>query len=234
MTNIKNNRVPLLPMSFRKRKRRCVKHEVSSLVRLSGPARIGWTAASYLTMIGSDTMIEHLPQQYFSAVLITAIAVAFLFLVVMYLCRYEDWKADTLALYIDKLNTLGAPAMDDRPDTAFSKVYIASLGVSLILSTAASVFISPIVVDFVASTPCLTSYVVVTSVVAVVLAIFLDGELAHAIADKSFRSKYNKIQETVVSELEGVFLKDREAAAPQAVMTDEALAKLAELLKSKL
>ena len=179
-------------------------------------------------------MIENLPQQYFLAVVITAVAVAAIFLAIMYLCQYEDWKAGTLTTYIEKLNALGAPAMDEKPDTGFSKVYIASLVVSLILSTAASVFVAPLAVDLVCSEPCLTSYVVVTAVVAVVLAIFLDGEIAHAIADKSFRAKYNKAQEAIVSELEGVFLKDSEAAAPQAVMTDEALAKLAELLKGKL
>lgn len=168
------------------------------------------------------------------AVVLTALGVAAIFLAIMYLCQYEDWKAGTLASYIDKLNAIGAPAMDDKPDTGFSKVYIASLAVSLVLSTVASVFIAPFAVDLVCDVPCLTAYVVVTAVVAVVLAIFLDGEIAHAIADKSFRSKYNKVQEAVIDELEGVFRADSEAAAPQAVMTDEALAKLAEMLKGKL
>ena len=189
---------------------------------------------SFLTLIGCDTMIENLPQEYFMAVVLTALGVAAIFLAIMYLCQYEDWKAGTLASYIDKLNAIGAPAMDDKPDTGFSKVYIASLAVSLVLSTVASVFIAPFAVDLVCDVPCLTAYVVVTAVVAVVLAIFLDGEIAHAIADKSFRSKYNKVQEAVIDELEGVFRADSEAAAPQAVMTDEALAKLAEMLKGKL
>ena len=192
------------------------------------------TAISLLTPIGCDTMIENLPQEYFIAVILTAIAVGAIFLVIMYLCQYEDWKANTLTAYIERLNSVGAPAMDDKPDTAFSKVYIASLGVSLILSTAASVFIAPIVVDLACQTVTLTSYVAVTSVVAVVLAMFLDGELAHAIADKSFKAKYNKAQELVVKKLEDVFRADAEAMAPQAVMTDEALAKLAEMLKGKL
>ena len=111
---------------------------------------------------------------------------------------------------------------------------LASLGVSLILSTVASVFLAPIAVELVCDTVSLTSYVVVTAVVAVVLAIFLDGEVAHAIADKSFKAKYNRAQELVVAKLEDVFRADAEALAPQAVMTDEALAKLAELLKGRL
>lgn len=179
-------------------------------------------------------MIENLPQQYLVAVILTALGVATIFLAIMYLCQYEDWKAKTLEQYVAKLNTLGAPAMDERPDTGFSKVYIASLGVSLILSTAASVFLAPLAVDLICHVETLTSYVVITAVVATVLAIFLDGEIAHAIADKSFRAKYNRTQEIVVSKLEDVFRADSAAAAPQAVMTDEALAKLAELLKGKL
>ena len=209
-------------------------YDIDELYRLSLPARMTCTAISLLTPIGCDTMIENLPQEYFIAVILTAIAVGAIFLVIMYLCQYEDWKANTLTAYIERLNSVGAPAMDDKPDTAFSKVYIASLGVSLILSTAASVFIAPIVVDLACQTVTLTSYVAVTSVVAVVLAMFLDGELAHAIADKSFKAKYNKAQELVVKKLEDVFRADAEAMAPQAVMTDEALAKLAEMLKGKL
>ena len=209
-------------------------YDIDELYRLSLPARMTCTAISLLTPIGCDTMIENLPQEYFVAVILTAIAVGAIFLVIMYLCQYEEWKANTLTAYIDRLNSVGAPAMEDKPDTAFSKVYIASLGVSLILSTAASVFIAPIVVDLACQTVTLTSYVAVTSVVAVVLAMFLDGELAHAIADKSFKAKYNKAQELVVKKLEDVFRADAEAMAPQAVMTDEALAKLAEMLKGKL
>ena len=209
-------------------------YDIDELYRLSLPARMTCTAISLLTPIGCDTMIENLPQEYFIAVILTAIAVGAIFLVIMYLCQYEEWKANTLTAYIERLNSVGAPAMDDKPDTAFSKVYIASLGVSLILSTAASVFIAPIVVDLACQTVTLTSYVAVTSVVAVVLAMFLDGELAHAIADKSFKAKYNKAQELVVKKLEDVFRADAEAMAPQAVMTDEALAKLAEMLKGKL
>ena len=205
-------------------------YDIDELYRLSLPARMTCTAISLLTPIGCDTMIENLPQEYFIAVILTAIAVGAIFLVIMYLCQYEDWKANTLTAYIERLNSVGAPAMDDKPDTAFSKVYIASLGVSLILSTAASVFIAPIVVDLACQTVTLTSYVAVT----VVLAMFLDGELAHAIADKSFKAKYNKAQELVVKKLEDVFRADAEAMAPQAVMTDEALAKLAEMLKGKL
>ena len=211
-----------------------LEYDIDELYRLSLPARMTCTAISLLTPIGCDTMIENLPQEYFIAVILTAIAVGAIFLVIMYLCQYEDWKANTLTAYIERLNSVGAPAMDDKPDTAFSKVYIASLGVSLILSTAASVFIAPIVVDLACQTVTLTSYVAVTSVVAVVLAMFLDGELAHAIADKSFKAKYNKAQELVVKKLEDVFRADAEALAPQAVMTDEALAKLAEMLKGKL
>ena len=211
-----------------------LEYDIDELYRLSLPARMTCTAISLLTPIGCDTMIENLPQEYFIAVVLTAIAVGAIFLVIMYLCQYEDWKANTLTAYIERLNSVGAPAMDDKPDTAFSKVYIASLGVSLILSTAASVFIAPIVVDLACQTVTLTSYVAVTSVVAVVLAMFLDGELAHAIADKSFKAKYNKAQELVVKKLEDVFRADAEALAPQAVMTDEALAKLAEMLKGKL
>ena len=211
-----------------------LEYDIDDLYRLSLPARITCTAISLLTPIGCDTMIENLPQEYFVAVILTAIAVGAIFLVIMYLCQYEEWKANTLTAYIERLNSVGAPAMDDKPDTAFSKVYIASLGVSLILSTAASVFIAPIVVDLACQTVTLTSYVAVTSVVAVVLAMFLDGELAHAIADKSFKAKYNKAQELVVKKLEDVFRADAEAMAPQAVMTDEALAKLAEMLKGKL
>ena len=211
-----------------------LEYDIDELYRLSLPARMTCTAISLLTPIGCDTMIENLPQEYFIAVILTAIAVGAIFLVIMYLCQYEDWKANTLTAYIERLNSVGAPAMDDKPDTAFSKVYIASLGVSLILSTAASVFIAPIVVDLACQTVTLTSYVAVTSVVAVVLAMFLDGELAHAIADKSFKAKYNKAQELVVKKLEDVFRADAEAMAPQAVMTDEALAKLAEMLKGKL
>lgn len=209
-------------------------YDIDELYRLSLPARMTCTAISLLTPIGCDTMIENLPQEYFIAVILTAIAVGAIFLVIMYLCQYEEWKANTLTAYIERLNSVGAPAMDDKPDTAFSKVYIASLGVSLILSTAASVFVAPIVVDLACQTVTLTSYVAVTSVVAVVLAMFLDGELAHAIADKSFKAKYNKAQELVVKKLEDVFRADAEAMAPQAVMTDEALAKLAEMLKGKL
>ena len=211
-----------------------LEYDIDELYRLSLPARMTCTAISLLTPIGCDTMIENLPQEYFIAVILTAIAVGAIFLVIMYLCQYEEWKANTLTAYIERLNSVGAPAMDDKPDTAFSKVYIASLGVSLILSTAASVFIAPIVVDLACQTVTLTSYVAVTSVVAVVLAMFLDGELAHAIADKSFKAKYNKAQELVVKKLEDVFRADAEALAPQAVMTDEALAKLAEMLKGKL
>lgn len=211
-----------------------LEYDIDELYRLSLPARMTCTAISLLTPIGCDTMIENLPQEYFIAVILTAIAVGAIFLVIMYLCQYEEWKANTLTAYIDRLNSVGAPAMEDKPDTAFSKVYIASLGVSLILSTAASVFIAPIVVDLACQTVTLTSYVAVTSVVAVVLAMFLDGELAHAIADKSFKAKYNKAQELVVKKLEDVFRADAEAMAPQAVMTDEALAKLAEMLKGKL
>lgn len=211
-----------------------LEYDIDELYRLSLPARMTCTAISLLTPIGCDTMIENLPQEYFIAVILTAIAVGAIFLVIMYLCQYEEWKANTLTAYIERLNSVGAPAMDDKPDTAFSKVYIASLGVSLILSTAASVFIAPIVVDLACQTVTLTSYVAVTSVVAVVLAMFLDGELAHAIADKSFKAKYNKAQELVVKKLEDVFRADAEAMAPQAVMTDEALAKLAEMLKGKL
>lgn len=211
-----------------------LEYDIDELYRLSLPARMTCTAISLLTPIGCDTMIENLPQEYFVAVILTAIAVGAIFLVIMYLCQYEEWKANTLTAYIERLNSVGAPAMDDRPDTAFSKVYIASLGVSLILSTAASVFIAPIVVDLACQTVTLTSYVAVTSVVAVVLAMFLDGELAHAIADKSFKAKYNKAQELVIKKLEDVFRADAEAMAPQAVMTDEALAKLAEMLKGKL
>ena len=211
-----------------------LEYDIDELYRLSLPARMTCTAISLLTPIGCDTMIENLPQEYFIAVVLTAIAVGAIFLVIMYLCQYEEWKANTLTAYIERLNSVGAPAMDDKPDTAFSKVYIASLGVSLILSTAASVFIAPIVVDLACQTVTLTSYVAVTSVVAVVLAMFLDGELAHAIADKSFKAKYNKAQELVVKKLEDVFRADAEAMAPQAVMTDEALAKLAEMLKGKL
>lgn len=211
-----------------------LEYDIDELYRLSLPARMTCTAISLLTPIGCDTMIENLPQEYFVAVILTAIAVGAIFLVIMYLCQYEEWKANTLTAYIERLNSVGAPAMDDKPDTAFSKVYIASLGVSLILSTAASVFIAPIVVDLACQTVTLTSYVAVTSVVAVVLAMFLDGELAHAIADKSFKAKYNKAQELVVKKLEDVFRADAEAMAPQAVMTDEALAKLAEMLKGKL
>ena len=211
-----------------------LEYDIDELYRLSLPARMTCTAISLLTPIGCDTMIENLPQEYFVAVVLTAIAVGAIFLVIMYLCQYEEWKANTLTAYIERLNSVGAPAMEDKPDTAFSKVYIASLGVSLILSTAASVFIAPIVVDLACQTVTLTSYVAVTSVVAVVLAMFLDGELAHAIADKSFKAKYNKAQELVVKKLEDVFRADAEAMAPQAVMTDEALAKLAEMLKGKL
>ena len=211
-----------------------LEYDIDELYRLSLPARMTCTAISLLTPIGCDTMIENLPQEYFIAVILTAIAVGAIFLVIMYLCQYEEWKANTLTAYIERLNSVGAPAMEDKPDTAFSKVYIASLGVSLILSTAASVFIAPIVVDLACQTVTLTSYVAVTSVVAVVLAMFLDGELAHAIADKSFKAKYNKAQELVVKKLEDVFRADAEAMAPQAVMTDEALAKLAEMLKGKL
>ena len=211
-----------------------LEYDIDELYRLSLPARMTCTAISLLTPIGCDTMIENLPQEYFIAVVLTAIAVGAIFLVIMYLCQYEEWKANTLTAYIERLNSVGAPAMEDKPDTAFSKVYIASLGVSLILSTAASVFIAPIVVDLACQTVTLTSYVAVTSVVAVVLAMFLDGELAHAIADKSFKAKYNKAQELVVKKLEDVFRADAEAMAPQAVMTDEALAKLAEMLKGKL
>ena len=211
-----------------------LEYDIDELYRLSLPARMTCTLISLLTPIGCDTMIENLPQEYFIAVILTAIAVGAIFLVIMYLCQYEEWKANTLTAYIERLNSVGAPAMDDKPDTAFSKVYIASLGVSLILSTAASVFIAPIVVDLACQTVTLTSYVAVTSVVAVVLAMFLDGELAHAIADKSFKAKYNKAQELVVKKLEDVFRADAEAMAPQAVMTDEALAKLAEMLKGKL
>ena len=211
-----------------------LEYDIDELYRLSLPARMTCTAISLLTPIGCDTMIENLPQEYFIAVVLTAIAVGAIFLVIMYLCQYEEWKANTLTAYIERLNSVGAPAMDDKPDTAFSKVYIASLGVSLILSTAASVFIAPLVVDLACQTVTLTSYVAVTSVVAVVLAMFLDGELAHAIADKSFKAKYNKAQELVVKKLEDVFRADAEAMAPQAVMTDEALAKLAEMLKGKL
>lgn len=209
-------------------------YDIEELYRLSIPARMACASTSLLTLIGCDTMIENLPQEYFVAVVLTAIGVAALFLVIMYLCQYEDWKANTLTAYIDRLNSIGAPAMDDKPDIGFSKVYIASLGVSLILSTVASVFLAPIAVELVCDTVGLTSYVVVTAVVAVVLAIFLDGELAHAIADKSFKAKYNKAQELVVAKLEEVFRVDSEALAPQAVMTDEALAKLAEMLKGKL
>lgn len=208
-----------------------LEYDVQALVQLSVPARMAWALVSLLTLIGCDTMIENLPQEYFLAVLLTAIAVGAIFLVIMYLCQYEDWKADTLTNYIDRLNTIGAPAMDEKPDTGFSKVYIASLGVSLILSTAASVFLAPIAVDLVCHTVNVTSYVMVTAVVAVVLAIFLDGELAHAIADKSFKAKYNRAQEIVVSKLEDVFHADAEAAAPQAVMTDEFIAKIAEMVK---
>lgn len=179
-------------------------------------------------------MIEYLPQEYFFAVILTALAVGALFLIIMYLCQYEDWKADTLAIYIDKLNTIGAPAMEEKPETGFSRIYIISLAVSLVISTVATVFVAPIVAGLVSVDPGMTAYVAITAAVATVLAIFLDGEIAHAIADKSFKSKYNRAQQAIIKSLEDVFRADSAAAAPQAVMTDEALAKLAELLKSKL
>ena len=99
-----------------------LEYDIDELYRLSLPARMTCTAISLLTPIGCDTMIENLPQEYFIAVVLTAIAVGAIFLVIMYLCQYEEWKANTLTAYIERLNSVGAPAMDDKPDTAFSKV----------------------------------------------------------------------------------------------------------------
>jgi len=200
------------------------------------PARLCMSAIRLLAYIGIGVEIiifDTLTTDMLIAMVIAIILTAAIMLVINYLVEYRDWKYKKLVEYATALKTDAESAV--KPVTAFSKVYIATLGVSLVLASFISAFITPLVVDVLSSAPEPYMYFFAGIIVTGVMALYLDRKVARAVADGTFKQKEIKMEEAIIQNLEDKFLKNSEDA-PSVTMSDEMVesmkAKFAEFMAS--
>lgn len=209
--------------------------EVDDVVKASLPARLCVSAIRLLAYIGIGVDIiifDTLTQDVLIAMFIAIGVTAFAMLVINYLAEYRDWKYKKQVEYVKALEEDAEKAV--KPDMAFSKIYIITLGVSLVFVTIVSAFLTPYIVGFIAPESEAIAYFFGGIVVTGAMALYLDKNIARAVADGSFKQKEVKAEEAVIKALEDKFLKPAEVDSPAVAMSDAMEQKLKEGLENLL
>ena len=174
------------------------------------PARLVILGFTVLAGLGVNLMlgIENLAMESAIAMVVAIVLAPLAVLVINYLLEYRDWKDDQNKAYIDELKSALAAGEDkpERPDVAFSRVYICALAVSVVIASVLSFFIVPTLTGRVFGGDAeMCHYFAVGFCVSAVLALYLDKRLARATADGTIKNKELKAEECIVETLEGKF-----------------------------